>query len=254
MPRALLLAGMHRSGTSMLASWIDDIGIRLTLGACYPADAGNPLGHFEDIEFARISENAVRRSPSGAHGWQVVDHGEASFRILGRDRWRARRLALSRYLHASQWGWKDPRAVLCAEDWIALVPGLRILGVWRPAAAVVDSLLRRAQRMPDKTMYQVSERASLQTWISSNEELLRVHALFPGRVEVVDLRECIVSDGRVVEDSLRRMGFRVNYRPLVGVFRESQLIDSDRSSGDGDLWTRAVQIEERLRKVSRRLE
>jgi hypothetical protein len=46
----LIVTGMHRSGTSLLASFLRAAGINLGENL-YPADSANPLGYFEDLDF-----------------------------------------------------------------------------------------------------------------------------------------------------------------------------------------------------------
>lgn len=120
MTDALMVLGMHRSGTSLMARSLQeagvDIGARLLGGS-----AGNPDGHFED---------AV-----------VVEHDERLLAALGR-RWDDLPIADERDLPASEraaflastagylvedrarrgrWAMKDPRLCLFASTWRAAI-------------------------------------------------------------------------------------------------------------------------------------
>jgi len=56
--RQLVISGMHRSGTSLVASAFRAAGIDVgsdLLGA----DEGNPRGHFEDRDFVRLHEEML---------------------------------------------------------------------------------------------------------------------------------------------------------------------------------------------------
>ena len=63
MPRLspIIVAGMHRSGTSRVASPLAalsvDMGSRLL-----PRDPHNPLGYFEDVEFLELQRKILSRS------------------------------------------------------------------------------------------------------------------------------------------------------------------------------------------------
>ena len=53
---AICLAGMHRSGTSLTASWLSSCGLPLYLNQTWGASPGNPKGHFEDVDFTNVAE------------------------------------------------------------------------------------------------------------------------------------------------------------------------------------------------------
>lgn len=44
---AVLLTGMHRSGTSMLAQWVDELGVPAAPGAPFPVNTANAEGLYE---------------------------------------------------------------------------------------------------------------------------------------------------------------------------------------------------------------
>src|SRR5438309_1446215 len=71
-PRVLIVAGMHRSGTSLLASLLHRGGC--PMGAeMLPADSNNRLGYFEDVEFLDLNRRmlaaAVPFNKSGHADW-----------------------------------------------------------------------------------------------------------------------------------------------------------------------------------------
>ena len=51
---ALVVTGMHRSGTSMVAAYLQQAGVSIGRNLIGPAP-GNPRGHFEDRDFRRTS-------------------------------------------------------------------------------------------------------------------------------------------------------------------------------------------------------
>jgi hypothetical protein len=55
MSKVLCIAGMHRSGTSLVTSWLQRCGLQIDDGQLLAANTGNPTGHFEDIEFNIVS-------------------------------------------------------------------------------------------------------------------------------------------------------------------------------------------------------
>ncbi|HZY35534.1 MAG TPA: hypothetical protein VFE53_02735, partial [Mucilaginibacter sp.] len=64
----LIIAGMHRSGTSVVSQWLKSCGLNVgeqLLGA----DIGNIEGHFEDIDFYRFHEDTLEENHESRLGW-----------------------------------------------------------------------------------------------------------------------------------------------------------------------------------------
>ena len=132
----LVIAGMHRSGTSLLANWLQQCGLNIG-EELVPAGVGNPLGHFEDTEFlnfhqAVLKENHLETLVTN----QEIDISEAQYQTAVGI--AAKRSALP------QWGWKDPRTCLFMGLWKDVIPEAAVLCIFRHPAEVVDSFRRRA--------------------------------------------------------------------------------------------------------------
>ena len=56
--RPLLILGMHRSGTSLLAALLEDWGVHIG-ETLVGADVGNPRGHFEDRDILDFHTRAL---------------------------------------------------------------------------------------------------------------------------------------------------------------------------------------------------
>jgi len=64
-PCILVIAGMHRSGTSLLAALASEAGF--DMGArLLAAGPGNPGGHFEDLDFLELHDAALAARPGVA--------------------------------------------------------------------------------------------------------------------------------------------------------------------------------------------
>ena len=64
MSQVLLITGMHRSATSLIASLFEGAGVHLGERLLAP-NAQNPRGFFEDVEFFEFHRAALRaRAPS----------------------------------------------------------------------------------------------------------------------------------------------------------------------------------------------
>lgn len=130
--RALLIVGMHRSGTSLTAEFLHRNG--LSLGEDFVGTAGEL---FEDRDFVDLHEQILRR-----HG--ISYGGFADLEKLALD---DRDLELLRALVAAksdeQWGFKDPRTCLFLPAYEQLVPDGIYIFLFRGWRQVVQSLLTR---------------------------------------------------------------------------------------------------------------
>lgn len=138
----VIIAGMHRSGTSLLANLLQRAGIAIG-DRLEKATEYNPKGHFEDLDFMELHRSVlddVQQSSIyrvGAHEKMPIDE---QFRE------RAQRLVELR-VDQSVWGWKDPRTTLFLDFYRELLPEARFVFIYRSAQLVMQSLRRR--RDPD---------------------------------------------------------------------------------------------------------
>lgn len=131
----LVITGMHRSGTSLLAKFIYHSGIDLgdkLLGA----KPSNIYGHYEDIEILRFHRDILERE----FKHQMWVPGLPRLTAVDWDRGRA--LIASRK-QKSHWGWKEPRTCLFLHLWNKLLPEAFFLFIVRHPLLVLDSLSRR---------------------------------------------------------------------------------------------------------------
>ena len=145
----LLITGMHRSGTSMVARLLNFCG--LSLGPekrLMPPGEGNPSGFWQNLDMDAITEE-VLATLSGE--WDFLlppmpDGWEQGSALAGyRQRAREQAAILGR---KSPWGWKDPRASLTIPFWSSLLPGLRTLIVLRHPVETARSLEKRVSSSP----------------------------------------------------------------------------------------------------------
>lgn len=143
----ICIAGMHRSGTSMVARLLNLCGVSLgdedDLMVASPA---NPEGYWEknsivdlNDELLAIFDSAWDHVPAFADDWQVRP------RVIAR-RARARQIVDSLAAAADQgeWGWKDPRNSVLLPFWNDVIGDqLRVVCCVRNPVEVAISLERR---------------------------------------------------------------------------------------------------------------
>jgi len=136
------IAGMHRSGTSMVANLLHECGVFLG-----PEDElklssrHNIGGHFENSQFVSLNDDILRKlggtwhnPPRSDAGWEF--NGKASGLVF-----RARDLVTK--FQRQYWGWKDPRSSLTLPFWLRVFPDLKVLVCVRNPAEVARSLFLR---------------------------------------------------------------------------------------------------------------
>lgn len=149
----LIVAGMHRSGTSLLARLLREAGI--SMGArLMPAHKDNPQGYFENLDFVELHGKILSYHRTPPEGWTL----EANLPVPDHLRQEAL-AAVARNEQAQPWGWKDPRTTLFLDFWASELPEARFVFVHRPPWEVIDSLYRRGDGI-----FQMDPSLALHVW------------------------------------------------------------------------------------------
>ncbi len=206
----LVVTGMHRSGTSLVANYLERCG--LDMGEeLLPADVGNPLGYYEDVHIHDLHRELLWKA-GVADAFTVTD---ADIPVPVDNMFRERAIQIARKREAkAQWGWKEPRTALFLDLWADVLPHPRFLFVFRQPLAVLDSLLRRAANESVTDHPEVA----LVMWRIYNQEMLR---FFEGHRDTCAWveTETFVRDPAPVLSTLReRFGFDVTLVPVDDVF------------------------------------
>lgn len=177
----LIIAGFHRSGTSMVGQILASHGFPLG-GELIAANEFNPFGHFEDwpvVQFHDTVLDRVGADWSKTLAKQIVFTEEERRWILGyvKDREEA----------SADWALKDPRMCRFVRQWKELVPGLKFIIIYRSPSESSLSLNRRSSitiaRSDDtdeiaRRFYDDPDLA-LRLWVEHNRELLHLYRSSP---------------------------------------------------------------------------
>jgi hypothetical protein len=136
--RPLVITGMHRSGTSLLASLCAGAGVNVG-SRLMGASRGNDRGHWEDLDFYEFHARALEANGVGPEGFACAD--ELLVPPAMRD--DAARVIAGKAASQTPWGWKDPRTTLFLDFWQSLLPEAVYVFVFRSPWEVADSLFRR---------------------------------------------------------------------------------------------------------------
>jgi hypothetical protein len=179
--KILVLTGMHRSGTSLLAKLASRAGI--DMGAeLLEGSKGNRHGHFEDLEVVRFHEDCLSRRGLGP--FRLPEGGVSSF--LPEEERQAAAIVERRRGHRGDrshrgdrgrgaWGFKDPRTSLFLPLWDRLLPEAFFLLVYRHPVEVALSLLRRGIDLE----VQLDPGTAIRTWTAYNRQLLAFREAHP---------------------------------------------------------------------------
>jgi hypothetical protein len=150
----VILLGMHRSGTAMIARLLDELGL---------FQGAQIQGDHEALWFLDINEAILRRANASwdwpAHFDELLANPAAfdlTSRCLHEDvssrgarkfmgRYRAMRYG-SLLKYNRPWGWKDPRTVLTLPLWLDVFPDAKLVYIVRNGVDVASSLMVREQR------------------------------------------------------------------------------------------------------------
>jgi hypothetical protein len=173
----LIMAGMHRSGTSLGASLLEsaglDVGERLMEG-----NWSNPRGHYEDLDFVELHKDALKVLGLDPDGWVLTELPELPGDVVD----RARLLVEQRQASGRAWGFKDPRATLFLRMWAEICPEARFLFVHRVPWEVVDSLYRRGD-----AVFSTDPELAIQAWLYYNRAILDFSNHAPARCSFVNV-------------------------------------------------------------------
>ncbi|QEY31941.1 hypothetical protein EVJ50_06485 [Synechococcus sp. RSCCF101] len=204
MTAPLLVTGMHRSGTSLLARLLSRLDLAMG-GDFPPADAGNPDGYFEDRSVLAFNRSLLRRLvPAGEEGWP--DWGWTRSGVLASacsPEWLdGARRCLNRLAeqHASPWAVKDPRFCLLLDLWLRVSPDSLVLAIYRHPCDVVDALQR--VRPP---LFLEHPSWCVPIWLHYNRPLLALKRRHPDRCLLLSAQRLVADIDGVAAWLSRRL-------------------------------------------------
>jgi hypothetical protein len=267
--KILIIAGMHRSGTSVVSNWLHKCNLNIgdnLLGA----DIGNADGHFEDIDFYRYHEDVLQDNHLSKFGY--VNRPIQNLSYYQEEKIKSITSFKSK-VH-KQWGWKEPRTCLFLNHYRKLIPEAYYLVVLRDYHSTVNSLivrdfkyveakylarnwfsklvwkkLRRQRRKQE--LYKNLTAYYLNVWITYSRELLKhLEIISEEKFLAVDYNLLNCSDKETFAVLTDKWRFSLKYFDFKKVFKEkliSRVIDIDEFVADRSLLKTAKELEDKLK-------
>jgi len=266
--KILVIAGMHRSGTSVVSQWLDKCGLHLgetLLGAA----TGNVEGHFEDTDFLRVHEQTLLAHGIPGNGITAESIPELS--VYEKEKLKA--LICFKNRLDEQWGWKEPRTCLFLDHYRELIPNAFYVFVIRDYHETVSSLIQRELKELDlyyskktwlsrqnwkirqrdirqKKLYKEYSAHYLKVWINYNEYILKsIKNLPKERFIVIDHHLLQDNYTDVYSQLVNDWGFPLKYVNFNEVYKpslQSKMISIDEYIETG-LLHKARKLQEAIR-------
>ncbi|MFH0907454.1 MAG: glycosyltransferase [bacterium] len=214
MSQALIITGMHRSGTSLVAELFRMAGVAMG-DRMVPADDCNPRGYFEDVDFLALHREMVAAAclppaasaqgdPEDVEGWP--DWGWTTTETLRAEAWnryesRAHKLAGDRAAIHPVWGWKELRTTLLLDFWHGILPNAAYAFVVREPWAVADSV----RRLP-VDIFNRSPDIAPRIWAFYNRRLLEFAHAHPERCVFLPIGSLTKSPHKTLDRITSRFG------------------------------------------------
>lgn len=213
--KVLAIAGMHRSGTSLIAQYLGECGLFIgdeLTNSKLNQDRSFYGGHHEDKEFSDFHKLILKKrflSDFPTHSFRLP------VRVGGEGKKQAESLIKTRE-SLPQWGWKDPRTTLFLDFWNEVIPDLKCLFLVRHPLSVVDSLLRRGNEK------HISDRPinGLRVWKVYNQQVLNFWQKHPENSIICDVDALVHDPDRLRQGLVEKFSFDLKTADFSSIFSE----------------------------------
>jgi len=185
--RPLIIAGMHRSGTSLTAAGLKAAGLNVGERLA-GVSLGNEFGHFENLDFLNLHEDILRSQGHGPEGWVVNSAVPVPQAFV--DRAKA---IVEKNASQDDWGWKDPRTTLFLDFWAELLPQSNFLLLLRSPWEVVDSLFRRGD-----AIFADNPNHALTVWLAYNQAIYDFYRKYQHRCLLITVDTFIQNPEKIL--------------------------------------------------------
>lgn len=269
--RVLIVAGMHRSGTSLISHWLDSCGLNLGETLLGP-DIGNIEGHYEDVDFYRFHEDTLAANNLSRFGF--ITHAAPPLNHYQQEKLKS--IISFKNSTSPQWGWKDPRTCLFFATYRQLLPDAFYLNVIRDYTSTVSSLIRRdfehhatkylmrgwLQRFVWENFKKAGRKRKffrqltayyLRIWIAYNQEILNnIETLPADKHLTIDHLSLVDHDKQIFNSMVNNWRLDLKYCDFKLIFKSTlmnQVDDIDHFVKDDALLQTAKTLQAKLKSI-----
>ncbi|MEM9952377.1 MAG: hypothetical protein AAF846_12285 [Chloroflexota bacterium] len=238
-PKVLMIAGMHRSGTSLTANWLQSCGLFIGDNLLETRSKySNPAGkHYEDVEFLSFHKALLKDNGYRDEGYLT----DQKIKISNNHRSDAVKMIQARAENHS-WGWKEPRSTLLIDFWDDLLPNMVMFGVYRHPMQVVDSIIRRDSQYPHwrKRLIKRIRNFPLnrakshyhRVWMRYNTQMINFFHNNPERAVILEINDLIEVSKPILVYLNNTLGFNLNIVSSQTVFIKERLTKKSTNQDD----------------------
>ena len=183
----IVVTGMHRSGTSLVASLLQSAGVNIGR-RLMNAGEGNVKGHFEDLDFVDLHESILKSQGFSKQGW-ILQNG-----ITVQEQYLSRTKEMIKNRQGNIWGWKDPRTTLFIDFWQEQIPNIFYIFIFRSPWEVIDSLYRRGDEV-----FLNNPNFALDVWVNYNKTIIDFHKKYSSSCCIFNIESIIKNHDFLIE-------------------------------------------------------
>ncbi|MDQ2097246.1 MAG: sulfotransferase, partial [Tychonema bourrellyi B0820] len=235
---ALIIASMHRSGSSLTAAILQSAGVYIGRELLSP-NVGNIKGHYENQDFYHFHMAVLESQGINSAGWTLQEKIDVEDRFVERAKEIIKKNNLSQI-----WGWKEPRTTLFLDFWAELLPEAKFIFIYRYPWEVIDSLYRRGDHI-----FQSQPDMAIKIWLHYNRKILNCYHRFPDRCHLASMNNIIGATDKYIESINQKLqtnlidsGANIYEPPLL----QQLSLDSYRPSVVAHYFPEAIQMYQEL--------
>lgn len=202
--KCLIITGMHRSGTSLTASYLNMCGVNIGENLLKPF-TDNVKGYYEDIDFLKFHKRIFKKNKKNMFLAQNFFFDIDDLRDA---------LVLINKKTKALWGWKDPRTTLFLNFWQLLIYSPYFLFIYRNPFEVIDSLIRRKT----DSALKINPFIAAKSWISYNEIILDFIKSNQQNTILINIRDLINNPQKFIFAINKKFNFDLSNENFIDVY------------------------------------